>query len=185
MFLTSSCQLPLLKQEFAGELSPPEALKQEREQVQDEMKRLREELQEKNEAELCALKSDLDRDMEKERIHLEKELHEEKEKLKSLQAALDNDESKIRLHELSVELLLPVRWEVFGVESIQVVVLQQLVTCWVCLLGPQVLLVKQRLEAQYGSELQRAKSCMATEIKELTAVLQEQGEEQLCQAQER
>ncbi|XP_041809392.1 pericentrin isoform X2 [Chelmon rostratus] len=131
------------QREFAGELSPPEALKQEREQVQDEMKRLREELQEKNEAELCALKSDLDRDMEKERIHLEKELHEEKEKLKSLQAALDNDES------------------------------------------PQVLLVKQRLEAQYGSELQRAKSCMATEIKELTAVLQEQGEEQLCQAQER
>ncbi|XP_076604354.1 pericentrin isoform X2 [Chaetodon auriga] len=49
--------------------------------------------------------------------------------------------------------------------------------------SPQVLLVRQRLEAQYGSELQRAKSCMATEIKELTALLQEQGEERLRQAQ--
>ncbi|XP_070699119.1 pericentrin [Pempheris klunzingeri] len=51
--------------------------------------------------------------------------------------------------------------------------------------SPQVLIVKQRLEAQCDRELQRAKSCMATEIKELTALLQEQGEERLHQAQER
>ncbi|KAK5886534.1 hypothetical protein CesoFtcFv8_017560 [Champsocephalus esox] len=50
---------------------------------------------------------------------------------------------------------------------------------------PQVLIVRQRLEAQYDGELQRAKSCMATEVKELTARLQEQGEERLHQAQER
>ncbi|KAK5857626.1 hypothetical protein PBY51_010856 [Eleginops maclovinus] len=51
--------------------------------------------------------------------------------------------------------------------------------------SPQALIVRQRLEAQYDGELQRAKSCMATEIKELTARLQEQGEERLHQAQER
>lgn len=52
--------------------------------MQEEMKRLREELQEQHEAELSALRSDL-----------EKALEEEKEKLKALQAALDNDESKM------------------------------------------------------------------------------------------
>ncbi|XP_051244571.1 pericentrin isoform X2 [Dicentrarchus labrax] len=51
--------------------------------------------------------------------------------------------------------------------------------------SPQVLIVRQRLEAQYDSELQRAKSCMAADIKELTALLQEQGEERLHQTQER
>ncbi|XP_029316030.1 LOW QUALITY PROTEIN: pericentrin [Cottoperca gobio] len=133
-----------LKQEFAGELVHlEEALKQEREDVQENVKRLREELLKKHEAERSALRSDLDKDMEKERTRLEKALHEEKEKLMSLQAALDNDES------------------------------------------PQVLIVQQRLEAQYDGELQRAKSCMATEIKELAAHLQEQGEERLRQAQER
>lgn len=52
-------------------------------------------------------------------------------------------------------------------------------------LGPEVLIIKQRLEAQYDGELKKAKSCMTTEIKELTALLQEQGQEQLCQAQKR
>uniref|UniRef100_A0A3B4XRB0 Pericentrin n=1 Tax=Seriola lalandi dorsalis TaxID=1841481 RepID=A0A3B4XRB0_SERLL len=133
-----------LKQEFAGELVCLEAaLKQERERVQEEMKRLREELQEKHEAEISVLRSDLVRETEKERTHLEKALHEEKEKLKSLQAALDNNDS------------------------------------------PQVLIVRQRLEAQYDSELQKAKSYMATEIKELTALLKGQGEERLHPAQER
>ncbi|XP_068574033.1 pericentrin isoform X2 [Cebidichthys violaceus] len=133
-----------LKQEFAGELVHlEEALKQERVHVHDEMKRLREELHEKHEAELSALKSNLHRETKKETSRLEKALHEEKGKLKSLQAALDNDES------------------------------------------PQVLMVRQRLEAQYDGELQREKSCMATELKELTALLQEQGEERLRQAQER
>ncbi|XP_056248818.1 pericentrin isoform X1 [Seriola aureovittata] len=51
--------------------------------------------------------------------------------------------------------------------------------------SPQVLIVRQRLEAQYDSELQKAKSYMATEIKELTALLKGQGEEWLHQAQER
>ncbi|XP_053191638.1 pericentrin [Scomber japonicus] len=127
-----------LKQEFAGELVHlEEALKLE------EVKKMREELQEKHEAELSALKTDLEKETEKERTCLEKALKEEREKLKSLQAALDNNDS------------------------------------------PQVLLVSQRLEAQYNCDLQKAKSCMATEIKELTVLLQEQSKEQLCQAEER
>ena len=81
------CQL---KQEFAGELVHlEEALKLE------EVKKMREELQEKHEAELSALKTDLEKETEKERTCLEKALKEEREKLKSLQAALDNNDSKI------------------------------------------------------------------------------------------
>lgn len=52
-------------------------------------------------------------------------------------------------------------------------------------LGPEVVIIKQRLEAQYDGELKKAKSCMATEIKELNALLLEQHQEQLCQAQKR
>ncbi|XP_062413118.1 pericentrin isoform X11 [Pungitius pungitius] len=132
-----------LKQEFAGELVELEkALEEERVHVQDEMKKLREELQEKHEAELVALKSALCRETE-EKSRLTKALHEEKEKLISLQSALDNDES------------------------------------------PQVLMVRQRLKAEYDGELQREKSCMATEIEAHTALLREQGDERLRQAQER
>ncbi|KAM7376064.1 hypothetical protein PAMP_005812 [Pampus punctatissimus] len=133
-----------LKQEFAEELVHlEEALKQEREAVQEEMRRMREELQVKHEAELSALRTNLERETEEERTCLEKALQEEKEKLKSLQAALDSNES------------------------------------------PQVLLVRQKLEAQYDDELQRAKTLMEAEIKELTVLLQEQNEERLHQAQER
>lgn len=52
-------------------------------------------------------------------------------------------------------------------------------------LGPEVLIIKQRLEAQYDSELKKVKSSMATEIKQLNALLQQQGQEQLCQAKKR
>ncbi|XP_054861917.1 pericentrin isoform X3 [Amphiprion ocellaris] len=132
-----------LKQEFAVELAHlEEALKQEREHVQESMKRLREELQEKHETEIAALKSHLDKEMQ-DKTYFEKALHEEKDKSKSLQAALDNNEN------------------------------------------PQHILVRQWLEAPYDSELQEAKSCMSSEIKEVTVLLQEQSEERLHQAQER
>ncbi|XP_052355300.1 pericentrin-like isoform X4 [Oncorhynchus keta] len=52
-------------------------------------------------------------------------------------------------------------------------------------LNPQAVAVRQRLEAQYEAELARAKSTMAAEVKELTALLQEQGDQRLCQAQDR
>lgn len=80
-----------LEQEFAGELNSQVTLTQEREHVQEEMKRLRTELHEAHEAEISALRSDLDKEAEEERTRLVKALHEEKEKLKSLQAALDNE----------------------------------------------------------------------------------------------
>ncbi|XP_076013417.1 pericentrin isoform X2 [Genypterus blacodes] len=118
------------------------AQKQEGELNAEEIQSLIEELQEKHEAQLSALKAELGKEVE-EQQSLEKQLQEETEKLKSLQAALDNDEV------------------------------------------PQVLVLRQRLEAQYDGELQRAKSCMATEVKELTAKFHEQREEQLSQAKKR
>uniref|UniRef100_A0A3B5B329 Pericentrin-like n=1 Tax=Stegastes partitus TaxID=144197 RepID=A0A3B5B329_9TELE len=132
-----------LKQEFSVELSHlEEALKQEKEHVPENIKKLREELQDKHETEISALKSDLDKEMQEKKI-LEKALQEEKEKFKSLQVAPDSDEN------------------------------------------PQDVMMRQRLEAQYNSELQKAKNCMSSEIKELTVLLQEQGEERLRQAEER
>ncbi|XP_068608225.1 pericentrin [Brachionichthys hirsutus] len=132
------------KQDFSeGLVLLEKARTQERENVQEEMKRLRVELQEKHEVELASLRSELDGDMEKERTRLVKALDEEKEKLKSFRAALDDDDSS------------------------------------------QVLIVKQRLKAEFDSELQRANSCMEKEIKELTGLLQVQGQEELRHAQER
>lgn len=58
------------------------------------MKSLKEELQEKHQAELSVLKSELEKEMTKETTDLKNTLMEEKEKLKSLQTALENDESK-------------------------------------------------------------------------------------------
>lgn len=83
-----------LKQEFSEEVLLEEALKQERRHIQEEMKKLSEELQEKHKTELSRLRLELDSEMNKERANFKKALHEEKEKLKSLQAALDNGESK-------------------------------------------------------------------------------------------
>ncbi|XP_034530488.1 pericentrin isoform X2 [Notolabrus celidotus] len=51
--------------------------------------------------------------------------------------------------------------------------------------SPQVIVVRQRLEAQYDSELKQAKSRMATDMKELTDLLQERSEERLRQAHDR
>lgn len=82
-----------MKKDFAAELSNlEEALNEEREQV-DEMRRLREELQQKHDAEITALRSDLDTGAE-ERAHGEKALSEEKQHVTSLQTVLDNHESK-------------------------------------------------------------------------------------------
>lgn len=62
--------------------------------MQDEMKRLKEELHEKHQAELSVLKTELEKEMTKETTDLKNTLMVEKEKLKSLQTALENDESK-------------------------------------------------------------------------------------------
>lgn len=48
-----------------------------------------------------------------------------------------------------------------------------------------MLKVKQRLEAHYDNELNKAKTCMAAEIQALTALLQGQGQEDLSLAKER
>ncbi|XP_030575002.1 pericentrin isoform X2 [Archocentrus centrarchus] len=123
-----------MKQELAH---LEEVLKIERNQAQENMNKLKE-VQEKYESE--NLKSDHDKEMAKEQARLEKALHEEKEKMKSLQDVLEKGE------------------------------------------GPQVLVLKQRVETHYSGELQKTKDCMSVEFKEL---LQEQVKTRVCQAQER
>ncbi|KAK5617014.1 hypothetical protein CRENBAI_016494 [Crenichthys baileyi] len=105
---------------------------------EDILEEQREELQQKHENEISALRSDL----EKEKKRLEEAL-EKREQMKSLEVALNDEE------------------------------------------GPQLLMVKQRLEAQYDNELQKAKNSMAVEIKELKVRLQEQSEETLGLALQR
>ncbi|XP_021163480.2 pericentrin [Fundulus heteroclitus] len=104
-----------------------------------DLKKLREELRQKHENEISALRSDL----EWEKKCLEEALDKERERRKSLEAALDDDE------------------------------------------GPQLLMVKERLEAEYDDKLQKTKNVMAVEIKELQVRLQEQNEEKLRLAQQR
>ncbi|XP_047200841.1 pericentrin isoform X3 [Girardinichthys multiradiatus] len=106
---------------------------------EDILEKQREELQQKHENEISALRSDLKR----EKKCLEEAL-EKRAQMKSLEVALNDDEK-----------------------------------------GPQLLMVKQRLEAQYDNELQKAKNSMAVEIKELKVRLQEQSEETLGLAQQR
>lgn len=58
------------------------------------MKQLTEELQQKHQAELSILKAELEKQMETKTTDLQITLEKEKEKLASLQTALENDESK-------------------------------------------------------------------------------------------
>lgn len=84
-----------MKEEFSREhLLFDEALKKERQHFQDEMKRLKKELQEQHQAELSVLKAEFEKEMTKETTDLRNTLMEEKDKLKSLQTALENDDSK-------------------------------------------------------------------------------------------
>lgn len=79
-----------------------EERKEERERVMEEMtlrreeevQRLRQELQEEEEARVSALREELERGMAAERSALEKGIEEARAALKSLQASLDNDQSK-------------------------------------------------------------------------------------------
>uniref|UniRef100_A0A3B3YRD9 Pericentrin/AKAP-450 centrosomal targeting domain-containing protein n=1 Tax=Poecilia mexicana TaxID=48701 RepID=A0A3B3YRD9_9TELE len=103
---------------------------------EESLKKWREELLQEHENEISALRS--------EKKCLEEALDKEREKLKSLEHSLDDDDE-----------------------------------------GPQLLMVKRQLEAQYDDELQKARSCMAEETEELKALLQEQSEEKLRLAQQR
>lgn len=58
------------------------------------MKRLTEELQQKHQAELSVLKAELEKEMKTKTTDLQITLEKEKEKLSSLQTALENDGSK-------------------------------------------------------------------------------------------
>ena len=112
---------------------------------------------------------------------MERELEEARERLRSLQDSLDQDTSKTGpLHALST-----LSFHSFGF-SISYLTSSITSSPFPHLLSdPLVVAVRQKLDPQYDSELRRAKSCMAAEVKELTALLQEQGEDRLQQAQDR
>uniref|UniRef100_A0A3B3VSM1 Pericentrin n=1 Tax=Poecilia latipinna TaxID=48699 RepID=A0A3B3VSM1_9TELE len=127
---------------------------------EESLKKWREELLQEHENEISALRS--------EKKCLEEALDKEREKLKSLDHSLDDDDEG-RLSYTSY------------VGYIRVLLFLQKN----CLPGPQLLMVKRQLEAQYNDELQKARSCMAEETEELKALLHEQSEEKLRLAQQR
>uniref|UniRef100_W5KBH1 Pericentrin n=1 Tax=Astyanax mexicanus TaxID=7994 RepID=W5KBH1_ASTMX len=123
------------------------------EQSREEQAQLREQLQAQAEENLASLREELRQAALEERRELEQKLAQAeerlavlKERLQTLQASLNSDES------------------------------------------PQVVAVREKLQAQYESELRTAKNTMASEVKELNALLQEQTEtklkEALCRHQE-
>ncbi|CAL8285441.1 unnamed protein product [Lota lota] len=132
-----------LKKDFANDLllHLEEARQLEQQRVieglslgnQEEVQRLRVELQKEHQAGISSLRAG----QEEQRTRLEGDL----EKSRAMVASLENDQS------------------------------------------PQVVLIKQRLQAQYDGEMRKAKSCMSAEVKELAALLQKQGEERLHQAE--
>lgn len=79
-----------------------EERKEERERVMEEMtlrraeevRRLRQEVQEEEEAPVSAMREELERGNAEERSALEKGIEEARAALRSLQASLDNDQSK-------------------------------------------------------------------------------------------
>uniref|UniRef100_A0A3Q3AKC5 Pericentrin n=1 Tax=Kryptolebias marmoratus TaxID=37003 RepID=A0A3Q3AKC5_KRYMA len=119
---------------------------------------------------------------------LEEALKEEKEgvleKMKKLKEELQREhENEISALKSELEEERTSLREAFDKEKIKWFLKQLLKV--LCCSGPQVLAVKQRLEAQCESELQKAKSCMSAEIKELAVLLQEESEEKLRLAQQR
>ncbi|KAK7904190.1 hypothetical protein WMY93_016797 [Mugilogobius chulae] len=134
-----------LKEDFAAELAHLEnALQKEKDEIQEKLTKLREELQHKHESELSALRDGFER----EKAHLETALQEENNKLNSLQAALDSDKSKNLQHSSQIHLGVVPHSDIPH-----------------CISGPQLLKVRQTLEAQFQNELQRTKNSMEEEIK--------------------
>ncbi|XP_034145545.1 pericentrin isoform X3 [Esox lucius] len=164
-----------LKQSFAEELAKTlaEELKEERERLmkdmtlmrEEEVQRLRQDLQEQEGAHVSALRAEMEKRMEDERRALEKRMEDERraleKRMEDERRALEKgmEEAREALRSLQASL-----------DNDQ---------------NPHAVAVRQKLEAQYEAELTRAKSSMAAEVKEVTALLQEQGDNRLRQAQDR
>nr|XP_046269155.1 pericentrin isoform X2 [Scatophagus argus] len=142
--------------------------KQHEEEVQRNTQKLKQDFS----GELILLEEALKQEreqMQEERKRIREELQEKHEtELSAMRSELDKEMEKERMH----------------LEKVQHEEKEKFKSLQATLDNDEILIVKQKLEAQYDSQLQRVTSCMATEIKELTVLL-EQGQEQLRQAQER
>lgn len=102
-------------------------------------------------------------------IQAEQRLASQREELQR-SALKEKEELEQRL--LEVQKLLDVEMEK----------LQALQKSLECEESPQVVALKQKLQAQYDREMSTAKSAMAAEVKELNALLQDQMESKLQEA---
>ncbi len=99
-------------------------------------------------------------------IQAEQRLASQREELQRF-ALKDREELEQRLLELQ---------KLLDVEREKLQALQQSLECDE---SPQVVALKQKLQAQYDREMSTAKSAMAAEVKELNALLQDQMESKL------
>ncbi|XP_053353815.1 pericentrin isoform X3 [Clarias gariepinus] len=167
-----------LKKNFAEELRTrlEEVGQEERARVTEELSHRRseeqlqlgEQLQAQAEERLASLREDLQKAANEEGKEMEKKLAEAEE----LQKAA-NEERK------EMEKKLAEAEELLAVERQRLHALQASLESEE---SPQVVALKQRLEAQYASELRTAKSTMAAEVKELNTLLREQTESRLQEA---
>uniref|UniRef100_A0A3Q2P6W8 Pericentrin n=1 Tax=Fundulus heteroclitus TaxID=8078 RepID=A0A3Q2P6W8_FUNHE len=152
--------------------------------MQELVDSLRRELEEKHAVDLSQLESSLalsyKEELQQERSDLTDHYYQELQEMKT-RHALELEQLRARLSESHLQgaslyalFLYELRW--FHLS---------LVFKELALLGPQLLMVKERLEAEYDDKLQKAKNVMAVEIKELQVRLQEQNEEKLRLAQQR
>ncbi|KAL7890675.1 hypothetical protein AOLI_G00001510 [Acnodon oligacanthus] len=141
---------------------------------------LRARLQEAQQEERSRVNEELSHQSSKEQAQLREKLQAEaEERLASLREELQRDAEK---ESAELEKKLAQAQELLSMER------EKLQASLESEEGPQVVAVKQKLQAQYESELRTAKSTMAAEVKELNVLLQEQTEtklkEALCRHQE-
>ncbi|KAF5895396.1 pericentrin-like isoform X1 [Clarias magur] len=148
------------------------------EQHTDELRELEDRLKKNLEEELCTR---LEEARQEERTRVNEELsrrcsEEQLQALASLREELQKAASEERK---DLEKKLAEAEELLAVEGQRLHALQASLESEE---SPQVVALKQRLEAQYASELRTAKSTMAAEVKELNALLREQTESRLQEA---
>lgn len=102
-------------------------------------------------------------------IQAEQRLESQREEL---QRSALKEKEELEQRFLEVQKLLDVEMEK----------LQALQKSLECEESPQVVALKQKLQAQYDREMSTAKSAMAAEVKELNALIQDQMESKLQEA---
>ncbi|XP_066544674.1 pericentrin isoform X2 [Amia ocellicauda] len=132
-------------------------LSQLSQQKQEEMDHLRKELQAQAEERLMSLREELGCQAKEEREAARQELQDREQEIKCLEEKLRQEQGRLQHLQDSLET-------------------EQ---------NPQMLAVRQKIQAQYDSELSTAKATMAQELRELNAALQEQADARLQEARAR